>query len=148
MLVAFTVLLQHHGLIVFLHLLEKKCVCQVGEVGSHLDAAEHIMISLLNAPFPPQRGPWSSGQAWLLDTLCRLRKGFKLHNHTTFLPPLFFFFPSLDAGPYLHTMHCLSPGTASLSLLSPTLPSEIIYSIAGLSATSHYMARTLSHWKD
>lgn len=91
MLVAFTVLLQHHGLTVFLHLLEKKCVCQVGEVGSHLDAAEHIMISLLNAPFPPQRGPWSSGQAWLLDTLCRLRKGFKLHNHTTFLPPLFFF---------------------------------------------------------
>lgn len=48
---------------------------------------------------------------------------------------------------YLHTMHCLSPGTASLSLLSSTLRSEIIYSIAGLSATSHYMARTLSQGK-
>lgn len=49
---------------------------------------------------------------------------------------------------YRYTVCCLlSLGTASLSLLSPTPLSEIIYSTAGLSATSHYMARTLSHWK-
>ena len=36
---------------------------------------------------PPWRGPWSSGEAWLLDTLCRLQRGFKLANRLTFLQP-------------------------------------------------------------
>lgn len=120
------------------------------KVGSHLDALEHIMISLLNAALP-------HGEAlliWLLDTLCRMHKGFKLANRLASPKPqgsentqASFFFCHRRRPPYLHTVHCLSLGSASRLLLSPTLTSEIIYSIAGLSATSHYMARTVSHRK-
>lgn len=39
---------------------KKKCsygVSSEREVGSHIDALEHIMISLLNAPFPHGEAP-------------------------------------------------------------------------------------------
>lgn len=128
------------------------------------------MISLLNAVLP--RG--EALLIWLFDTLCRMHKGPKLANTLTSLKPqgsknpkqnqkkcngLLYLFTYLFIYLIIYFSHrrrksrrvstpcgvCLR-GARAIYFCPPTLPSEIIYSIAGLSATSHYMATTVS-WR-
>lgn len=113
------------------------------EEGKSDGTSEHIISA--NCSTPPEA---LFSQTWLSDTLQEssemlpLQPGGAKRRDTPLL------YLTIGKGPTSPPHTHLSPGKVNRLLLPPPPPSsEIIYSITGLPATSHYTARTVSHWK-